>query len=121
MRYLGSIERWNWTRIMPEHTHGALVPPRIYGRRSQVKNISEEICAPLNWHCRSIPPIAKRIELRAPSTRFSVNSKAQSTIYEGQRHAVLDRLVHTAHRLKIEGKSLRDPDNKTSKRGKIDT
>lgn len=35
--------------------------------------------------------------------------------------AVLDRLVHTAHRLKIEGKSLRDPENKTTKRGKIDT
>lgn len=35
--------------------------------------------------------------------------------------AVLDRLVHTAHRLKIEGKSLRDPENKTSKRGRIDT
>jgi DNA replication protein DnaC len=35
--------------------------------------------------------------------------------------AVLDRLVHTAHRLKIEGQSLRDPKNKTPKRGKIDT
>ena len=35
--------------------------------------------------------------------------------------AVLDRLVHTAHRLDIKGDTLRDPKNKTSKRGKVDT
>ena len=35
--------------------------------------------------------------------------------------AVLDRLVHTAHRLALEGDSLRDPKNKSSKRGKVDT
>lgn len=35
--------------------------------------------------------------------------------------AVLDRLVHTAHRLDIKGETLRDPQNKTSKRGKVDT
>ena len=35
--------------------------------------------------------------------------------------AVLDRLVHTAHRLALDGETLRDPKNKTAKRGKLDT
>ena len=35
--------------------------------------------------------------------------------------AVLDRLVHTAHRLTLSGETLRDPKNKTTKRGKLDT
>ena len=35
--------------------------------------------------------------------------------------AVLDRLVHTAHRLELKGETLRNPQNKTSKRGKVDT
>lgn len=35
--------------------------------------------------------------------------------------AVLDRLVHTAHRLDLKGDTLRNPQNKTSKRNKIDT
>lgn len=35
--------------------------------------------------------------------------------------AVLDRLVHTAHRLELKGDTLRDPQNKTSRRSKIDT
>lgn len=35
--------------------------------------------------------------------------------------AILDRLVHTAHRIKLEGDTLRDPKNKTVKRGKLDT
>jgi DNA replication protein DnaC len=35
--------------------------------------------------------------------------------------AVLDRLVHTAHRLEIDGETMRDPRNKSSKRGKVDT
>ena len=35
--------------------------------------------------------------------------------------AILDRLVHNAHRLNLVGESLRDPKNKTAKRGKLDT
>jgi len=35
--------------------------------------------------------------------------------------AILDRLVHTAHRLALDGETLRDPRNKTTKRGKLDT
>jgi hypothetical protein len=35
--------------------------------------------------------------------------------------AILDRLVHSAHRLNLVGESLRDPRNKTVKRGKLDT
>ena len=35
--------------------------------------------------------------------------------------AILDRLVHTAHRLALSGETLRDPENKTAKRGKLDT
>ena len=35
--------------------------------------------------------------------------------------AILDRLVHTAHRLALDGNALRDPKNKTKKRGKLDT
>ena len=35
--------------------------------------------------------------------------------------AILDRLVHSAHRLNLAGESMRDPRNKTVKRGKLDT
>jgi DNA replication protein DnaC len=35
--------------------------------------------------------------------------------------AVLDRLVHTAHRIALTGETLRDPKNKSGKRGKLDT
>ena len=35
--------------------------------------------------------------------------------------ASLDRLVHSAHRLNLAGESMRDPRNKTVKRGKLDT
>ena len=35
--------------------------------------------------------------------------------------AILDRLVHSAHRLNLAGESMRDPKNKTAKRGKLDT
>ena len=35
--------------------------------------------------------------------------------------AILDRLVHTAHRLALDGETLRDPKNKSAKRGKLDT
>lgn len=35
--------------------------------------------------------------------------------------AVLDRLVHTAHRLELKGETLRNPQNKTPKRGGVDT
>ena len=35
--------------------------------------------------------------------------------------AILNRLVHSAHRLNLTGESLRDPKNKTAKRGKLDT
>ena len=35
--------------------------------------------------------------------------------------AILDRLVHTAHRLELDGETLRDPKNKAAKRGKLDT
>jgi DNA replication protein DnaC len=35
--------------------------------------------------------------------------------------AVLDRLVHTAHRLALKGESLRKPSEKTIKRGRLDT
>ena len=35
--------------------------------------------------------------------------------------AILDRLVHSAHRLNLAGESLRDPKNKTARRGKLDT
>ena len=35
--------------------------------------------------------------------------------------AILDRLVHSAHRLNLAGESMRDPKNKTVKRGKLDT
>ena len=35
--------------------------------------------------------------------------------------AILDRLVHTAHRLTLDGETLRDPKNKSIKRGKLDT
>jgi DNA replication protein DnaC len=35
--------------------------------------------------------------------------------------AVLDRLVHTAHRIALEGESLRKPPEKSGKRGKLDT
>ena len=34
--------------------------------------------------------------------------------------AVLDRLVHTAHRLALDGETLRKP-TETGKRGKLDT
>jgi DNA replication protein DnaC len=35
--------------------------------------------------------------------------------------AVLDRLVHTAHRLTLDGDTLRKPAQKTDSRGKLDT
>ena len=35
--------------------------------------------------------------------------------------AILDRLVHTSHRLALDGETLRDPKNKNAKRGKLDT
>jgi IstB-like ATP binding protein len=35
--------------------------------------------------------------------------------------AVLDRLVHTAHRLALDGETLRKPPEKSGKRSKIDT
>ena len=35
--------------------------------------------------------------------------------------AILDRLVHSAHRLNLTGDSMRDPKNKTVRRGKLDT
>ncbi len=35
--------------------------------------------------------------------------------------AILDRLVHSAHRLNLAGDSMRDPKNKTVRRGKLDT
>jgi DNA replication protein DnaC len=35
--------------------------------------------------------------------------------------AILDRLVHSAHRLNLAGDSMRDPRNKTVRRGKLDT
>jgi DNA replication protein DnaC len=35
--------------------------------------------------------------------------------------AVLDRLVHTAHRLALKGETLRKPPEKPAKRGKLDT
>ena len=35
--------------------------------------------------------------------------------------AVLDRLVHTAHRLTLDGETLRKPPEKSRKRGKLDT
>lgn len=35
--------------------------------------------------------------------------------------AILDRLVHTAHRLALTGDTLRDPQRSTAKRGKLDT
>jgi hypothetical protein len=35
--------------------------------------------------------------------------------------AVLDRLVHTAHRLLLDGETLRKSPEKSAKRGKLDT
>lgn len=35
--------------------------------------------------------------------------------------AILDRLVHTAHRIALTGDTLRDPERSTAKRGKLDT
>ena len=35
--------------------------------------------------------------------------------------AILDRLVHTSHRLELDGETLRDPKNKSPRRGKLDT
>lgn len=35
--------------------------------------------------------------------------------------AILDRLSHTAHRLELKGETMRDPQNKTTRRGKVDT
>jgi DNA replication protein DnaC len=35
--------------------------------------------------------------------------------------AILDRLVHTAHRIALTGDTLRDPQRSTAKRGKLDT
>src|SRR5260221_10940950 len=35
--------------------------------------------------------------------------------------AVLDRLVHTAHRLALDGETLRKPPEKSAKRSKLDT
>ena len=35
--------------------------------------------------------------------------------------AVLDRLVHTAHRLALDGETLRKPAEKSGKRSKLDT
>ena len=35
--------------------------------------------------------------------------------------AVLDRLVHTAHRLTLDGETLRKPPENSGKRGKLDT
>jgi DNA replication protein DnaC len=35
--------------------------------------------------------------------------------------AVIDRLVHTAHRLTLKGESLRKPPEKAGKRGRLDT
>jgi hypothetical protein len=34
---------------------------------------------------------------------------------------VLDRLVHTAHRLALDGETLRKPAEKSGKRSKLDT
>ena len=34
---------------------------------------------------------------------------------------IVDRLMHSAHRLNLAGESMRDPKNKTAKRGKLDT
>ena len=35
--------------------------------------------------------------------------------------AVLDRLVHTAHRLALDGETLRKPAEKSGKRGRLDS
>ena len=35
--------------------------------------------------------------------------------------AVLDRLVHTAHRLALDGETLRKPAEKSGKQSKLDT
>ena len=35
--------------------------------------------------------------------------------------AILDRLVHTSHRLELDGETLRDPKRSTARRGKLDT
>ena len=35
--------------------------------------------------------------------------------------AILDRLVHTAHRIALDGKTLRKPPEKSGKRAKLDT
>ena len=35
--------------------------------------------------------------------------------------AVLDRIVHTAHRLTLDGETLRKPAEKSAKRSKLDT
>jgi hypothetical protein len=37
------------------------------------------------------------------------------------RGPVLDRLVHTAHRLTLDGETLRKPTEKSGKRSKLDT
>ena len=35
--------------------------------------------------------------------------------------AAIDRLVHTAHRLALDGETLRKPPENSGKRGKLDT
>ena len=35
--------------------------------------------------------------------------------------AILDRLVHTAHRIALDGETLRKPQEKSGKRSKLDT
>ena len=42
---------------------------------------------------------------------------ANSTVAD----AILDRLVHSAHRLNLAGESMREPRNNTAQRGKLDT
>ena len=52
-----------------------------------------------------------------PRALCNSRNLAKSTIAD----AVLDRLVHTAHRLALDGETLRKPPEKSAKRGKLDT
>jgi hypothetical protein len=41
--------------------------------------------------------------------------------FRARGSTILDRLVHTAHRLMLDGETLRKPAEKSGKRSKLDT
>src|SRR5258706_958328 len=68
-------------------------------------------------------PEAVRIEARDTivTSQLPVDHCHEVIVDPTIADAVLDRLVHTAHRLALDGETLRKPPEKSTKRGKLDT